>query len=139
MTGPIVVDAGPLYAYVDADDRHHLTCLELLETLPGPLIVPALAIAEATYLMQRRLVPQAEVRFLGDLAQGAFEVVAPELEDWLRVAALVARYRDLPLGTTDATVVVAAERFGATTVLTTDRRHFSTVRPRHVAAFELLP
>src|SRR4051794_3914336 len=28
----LLVDAGPLYAYVDADDRHHRVCLELLET-----------------------------------------------------------------------------------------------------------
>lgn len=139
MSGPVIVDAGPLYAYVDADDRHHHACRELLETLPGPLVVPALAIAEATYLMQRRLAPSAEVRFLGDVANGAFDVVLPEPGEWLRVATLVARYHDLPLGTTDATVVVAAERFGASTVLTTDRRHLSTVRPRHIPAFELLP
>jgi uncharacterized protein len=31
----LIVDAGPLYAYVDADDRHHEACLELLETHPA--------------------------------------------------------------------------------------------------------
>lgn len=36
----IVVDAGPLYAYVDADDRHHLASLELLQSHPGPLVIP---------------------------------------------------------------------------------------------------
>ncbi|HEY8200757.1 MAG TPA: PIN domain-containing protein [Actinomycetota bacterium] len=59
--------------------------------------------------------------------------------DWLRVAELVSRYRDLPLGTVDASVVAAAERLQATTIATLDRRHFSVVRPAHVSAFELLP
>jgi hypothetical protein len=59
--------------------------------------------------------------------------------DWLRIAELVARYRDLPLGTVDASVVSAAERLGITEIAAIDRRHFTVVRPDHVGAFTLLP
>lgn len=59
--------------------------------------------------------------------------------DWLRIAELVARYSDLPLGTVDASVVTTAERLGITEIATVDRRHFTIVRPNHVAAFSLLP
>jgi uncharacterized protein len=59
--------------------------------------------------------------------------------DWLRIAELVGRYRDLPLGTVDASVVAVGERLGITEVATVDRRHFSVVRPRHVGEFTLLP
>jgi predicted nucleic acid-binding protein len=52
---------------------------------------------------------------------------------------LVAEYRDLPLGTVDASVIATAERLDATEVATLDRRHFSVVRPRHEVAFQLLP
>jgi predicted nucleic acid-binding protein len=51
----------------------------------------------------------------------------------------VARYSDLPLGTVDACVVVAAERTGVTTIATFDRRHFGVVRPRDTDAFDLVP
>ena len=64
----LVVDAGPLYAYVDADDRHHRASLALLESHPGPLLVPALVVTEVAYLIGARLGVNAEVRFLGDLA-----------------------------------------------------------------------
>jgi predicted nucleic acid-binding protein len=133
------VDAGPLYAYVDADDRHHDECLELLATHPGPLLVPMLVITEVTYLLASRLGPVPEVRFLGDLANGNLvaEPVVPR--DWLRIAELTAVYRDLPLGTADASVVTAAERLDVKQVATLDRRHFSVVRPLHTEAFELLP
>jgi predicted nucleic acid-binding protein len=96
-------------------------------------------ITEVTYLLASRLGTTAEVRFLGDLAQGNLvaEPVAPR--DWLRIAELTSVYRNLPLGTADASVVTAAERLGATQVATLDRRHFSVVRPLHVEAFELLP
>ena len=52
---------------------------------------------------------------------------------------LVEIYADLRLGAVDASVVAVAERLGATEVATLDRRHFTVVRPRHTAAFTLLP
>ncbi|MEB3049892.1 PIN domain-containing protein [Mycolicibacter sp. MYC123] len=135
----MVVDAGPLYAYVDADDAHHASSLELLQTHPGPLIVPTLVITEVAYLLGTRLGTEPEVRFLGDLADGAFVVEPVAAGDWLRIAELVARYRDLPLGTVDASVVTTAERLGISEIATVDRRHFTAVRPRHIEAFTLLP
>lgn len=139
MAIALIVDAGPLYAYVDGDDAHHQTCLELLETHPGPLIVPTLVITEVAYLIASRLGWQAETRFLGDLAAGELSLEPVAAEDLLRIAELVALYHDLPLGTVDASDVVAAERLGAKEVATVDRRHFTVVRPNHVEAFDLLP
>jgi predicted nucleic acid-binding protein len=49
------------------------------------------------------------------------------------------KYSDLELGFVDATVIATAERLDAIEVVTTDRRHFSAVRPRHVGAFRLSP
>ncbi|HWA55096.1 MAG TPA: PIN domain-containing protein [Solirubrobacterales bacterium] len=134
-----MLDAGPLYAYVDADDAHHAACLELLETHPGPLVLPTLVITEVAYLVGTRLGWQAEVRFLGDLATGNFLVEPLHAKDPIRIAELVAKYRDLPLGTVDASVIAVAERLGATEVATLDRRHFGVVRPRHEVALQLLP
>lgn len=97
-----------------------------------------LVITEVTYLIGTRLGADVEVRFLGDLATGNLipEPVLPA--DWLRIAELVARYQDLPLGTADASVVTAAERLAVTAVATLDRRHFGVVQPRS-GAFRLLP
>jgi len=110
-----VVDAGPLYAYVDADDRHHSKSLDLLLTHPGPLIIPTLVVTEVVYLIGSRLGADVEVRFLGDLAAGEFSIERVKAGDWLRIAELVSQYRYLPLGTVDAAVVAAAERLELTT------------------------
>lgn len=135
----MIVDAGPLYAYVDADDRHHEACLDLLQGHPGPLLVPALVITEVCHLLATRLGARAEVLFLGDLASGVLTVAPPEPADWLRIAELVARYADLPLGTVDASVVALAERTGTTVVATLDHRDFGVVRPAHAEVLTLLP
>lgn len=97
-----------------------------------------LVVTEVVYLLGNRLGVQAEVRFLGDLATGNLipEPVAPG--DWLRIAELVARYRDLALGTVDASVVTTAERLGIADIATFERRHFSVVRPTH-GTLNLLP
>lgn len=102
-------------------------------------MVPTLVITEVVYLIGSRLGSDAEVRFLGDLASGDFDIAPVEPADWLRIAELVHRYRDLPLGTVDASVVTVAERLGVERVATIDRRHFSVVRPDHVTALSLLP
>lgn len=132
-----IVDAGPLYATVDADDQDHDACRAVLARADLRLVVPALAIAEATYFIGRRLGSRAEATFLRGLA--ALDVEAPAAEDFDRIAELVDTYADLPLGGTDASVIALAERTGAEVVVTLDRRHFAAVKPRHREALTLLP
>ncbi len=133
------MDAGPLYAYVDADDAHHGPSRHLLEHHPGPILVPILVVTEVTYLLATRLGASAEVRFLGDLASGALTALEVQPAEWLRMAELVAGYAHMSLGSVDASLIAAAERLGIATVATFDRRHFAAVRPRHVEAFDLVP
>lgn len=78
------------------------------------------------------------MRFLGDLGAGLITVEPVHAADWLRMAELVWQYRDLPLGTVDASIVTAAERLRIGSLATLDRRHFSVVRPRHAPAFDLV-
>jgi len=96
-------------------------------------------VTEVAHLLGTRVGAETEVHFLGDLAAGDLvpEQVGPA--DWIRIAELVAVYRDLPLGTVDASIIVACERLGARTIATLDRRHFSVVRPAHLPAFDLVP
>lgn len=101
--------------------------------------MPVLVVTEVAYLLESRLGVGAEVRFLGDFAAGNLLAEPVAAADWLRIAELVATYRDLPLGTVDASVVAAAERHEVSSLATLDRRHFSVVRPVHAPAFDLLP
>lgn len=100
-------------------------------------MIPTLVVAEATYLVGRRLGATAEAGFLRGLRE--IEVEPPTPDDWERIADLVDEYADLPLGGTDASVVALAERLDSSMVITLDRRHFTVVRPRHREALELLP
>ena len=90
--------------------------------------MPTLVITEVVYLVATHIGSDAEIRLLGDLAVGNLIAEPVAAADWMRIAELVGRYRDLPLGTVDASVISVAERLGTTEIATLDRRHFTVVR-----------
>jgi uncharacterized protein len=135
----LLVDTGVLLAAADRNDPDHVDCARLVTDEPGPLLTTPLVVAEAGYLIDRQLGPAAEAGFYRSLAAGDLVVEAMGAEDWQRIAELIDRYADLPLGGTDASLVVLAERHSLRRIATLDRRHFSVVRPADGSPFELLP
>lgn len=132
-----VADAGALYAAADSGDPDHRACLEQLQRSDLRVVIPALVVAEVSYLLGTRLGPRADATFMRALATE--DVEPPTSEDYARIAQLVEDYADFPLGGVDASVIALAERLDTATVITVDRRHFTTVRPAHREALELLP
>ena len=114
------------------DDR----CAAFFERVSEPL---QLVITEAAHLVGRILNASAEASFIRQLADAVVSFHCNDPRDLHRMAELMNTYADLPLGTVDAAVIATAERLGVTKIATLDRRHFTVVRPTHVASFELLP
>jgi hypothetical protein len=132
-----IVDSGPLYATVDADDDHHLDCLDVLGRADLDLVVPAMVVAEVTYIVGRRMGPVAEAGFLDGLSD--LEIEAPSRDDLAVMARLVSKYGDLPLGGTDASVAALADRLETDLIVTLDRRHFGVLRTPDGQPYRLLP
>jgi predicted nucleic acid-binding protein len=137
MISTAIVDSGPLIAVANSADPAHCACLDALQTPGLHLVIPALCIAEASYVIQSRRGPRTEARFLRGLK--SFDIQGPQAEDWARISDLVERYADFPLGGTDASIVALAERLRSDLVITLDRRHCGAVRPRHCERLRLLP
>ena len=138
----IVCDTGPLVAAALSNDADHAACVRLLTDMHAAgrdLLVPATVTAEVGYLLAREAGARVESLFLRSLADGDFAPVDLTAADYARMAELVDTYGDLPLGTTDASVIAVAERLKLTDVATLDRRHFTVVRPSHVNSLKLLP
>lgn len=133
----LIVDTGPLVALLDATDPDHERCADLLGQASEPRVVPVCVLVEVEYLL--RPWPQALPALLADFDSGAFELLDLPTRWLLRSGELVERYRDLPLGLVDASVIAATEMLGETKVATLDRRHFAVVRPAHAPALTLLP
>ena len=134
----LILETGGLVASTNHSDPAHEAVRRVLATVPQEsLVIPALCVAEACYLVHARLGAVAESVFLRSMT--AMRVEVPTGPDFVRMADLCFQYRDFPLGGTDASVIALAERLNITTIITLDRRHFLAIRRFHCAAFELLP
>jgi len=134
----LVVDTSVLLAAADNADPDHELCIRAIQD-PGPLVTTTLVVAETAYLIGRQLGAAAEAGFFRAVAAGEIQVEPVTPADARRIADLIETYADLGLGGTDASLVVLAERFNVTRIATLDRRHFTVVRPSHIAAFDLVP
>jgi len=101
--------------------------------------LPQTVLAEVAYLLTRAGGNRVTSRFLMDLARTKYRLIPIEPVDVNRSAELLQQYADARIDFVDTTVIAVAERLGAGTILTTDRRDFEIVRPRNVKSFELLP
>lgn len=135
----ILADTGALYALADRRDAWYERMRRYWEDNPEPWLVPASVVTETAFLYARRLGPGAEADFVSALATGVFPVEVLESADYSRAADLIRGYADLPLGFVDASIVAMAERLDVGTLVTTDRRHFTVVRPAHVPRLRLVP
>lgn len=136
---PILVDTGPLYAMADRDDGWHDRVSAFLNATPRELVAPITVLPEVCYLISAHLGPSVEVQFARSVQRGEVKVEFLKKEDLVRTVEVMDRYADAGLGFVDASIVAVAERLRVRELMTTDRRHFSLVRPRHCAHFDLKP
>lgn len=135
----LIIDAGGLYAQADADEPRHADVAQILRAEREMLVTTELAVAEADYLILDRLGVEVELAFIEDLATGTFVVECLSRDELAAAQAVVAQYRDLRLGLADASLVVLAQRFASTRILTFDERAFRAVAPLQGGTFTILP
>ena len=134
---PLLLDTGILYALADEDDDWHKPARDFLRKQRLPLLTPVTVLPEVAYLLRSRLGPEAERLFVESVAAAELATENLTAGDLARCAALLRQFEFL--GFVDASIVAVAERLRLRSIVTTDRRDFRRVRPRHVPAFELLP
>ena len=135
----IIVDTGVLLAYFVAADPDHLAARELLESTREPLVTTPLVVAEVDYFVLERFGPQHEARVIEHLLEGPIALTRFGERELLACSQLLARYQDLELGLTDASVMVAAESLDTRQIATFDERDFRAVTTQSGLPFDLLP
>lgn len=135
----LLVDTGPIVAYVNNRDPDHGRCAALLSSRTDDLLVTPYVMTEACYLVAKYVGSAAEVNLVEALAAGDLVQVDVTTADLVRMAELMRQYAGFPLGIADASVIAVAERLQLPEVATLDRRHFGAVAPGHTDALVLLP
>ena len=133
----ILVDAGPLIALVDADDRHHGTCTRSFAEVREALVTVWPVLTEALYQVGDVRGGPAAIWKL--IERGAIRLLPLDEEDVPRIRELMEKYADLPMDLADAALVRVAERDGLRTVFTVDRRDFNVYRLKGGRRFVIVP
>ncbi len=135
----LLVDTNVWLAAADRRSDRHSDCAQVVRVHRGELASTVPVIAESSWLILDRLGADAQAAFLRMVTVSLLRVVDLSGADWSRCVELVEIYADLRLDLMDSSIVAVAERLGVSTVATLNHRDFAVVRPRHLAAFELLP
>lgn len=134
-----LVDTGPLFALANETDHYHQPVKKYLTAHPDTWIVPAPVVTETCIGILDRLGADAELAFLRSLAAKEMLIEQVADADLTRAIEILEQYRDAEFGMVDAATMAIAERLKIEVVLTLDRRDFGIYRPRHCAAFRLVP
>jgi predicted nucleic acid-binding protein len=132
----ILADSGFWIALGNRRDRHHAAALAAAQRWSAEGFISTWPVlTEVTHLLAARIGQTQALEFMDAIAQGACAVPAPEAGALERAAALMRRYRNLPMDLADASLVILAEDLGEGRILSTDLRDFSGYRWKNTHPF----
>jgi predicted nucleic acid-binding protein len=121
----VLLDAGPLVAYLDPGERYHEWACVRLREFDAPLLTCEAVISEACFLLRAtRVLPYTPVEVVDS---GLIRVSFRLQEEASAVGRLMRRYANVPMSFADACLVRMAEQYQNSRVLTIDR-HFTIYR-----------
>jgi len=133
VKGAVLLDTGPLVAFLAAGLRHHAWVCEQWKRLHPPLLTCEPVLTEAAFLLKRE---GGAMDPLFELLERSVLRVGLEVEDQVTdLRALMSRYRNRPMSLADACLVRLAELHPGGVVFTLDgdfriyRRHGNKVIP----------
>ena len=120
----VLVDTGPLVAWLDAANAHHAQVRTFLADFAGELVSTGPVLTEVCHLLPEHRVST----FLRWVGSGGLTVVDVPSSATLGLADRMDKYADLPMDLADASLIWLAESSGVLDVLTLDRRDFGVYR-----------
>lgn len=129
----MLIDTGPLVAYLNRRDLHHEWAKTQFRRLPVPLLTCEAVVKEAVFLIEDDAGDGTPVLEL--LAHGILDVEFALRKEARAIVALMKRYRSVPMSLADACLVRMSEIHQQSVLLTLDsdfrvyRRHGRQIVP----------
>jgi predicted nucleic acid-binding protein len=120
MKETVLLDTGPLVAWLCRGDRWHRWAVEIFATLSPPLVTCEPVLTEACFLYAREGGDPG--RLLAAFAAGHIRVGLAVEQEARALAALLGKYADAPMSLADACLVRLSELQRDSRVLTLDRQ-----------------
>jgi predicted nucleic acid-binding protein len=114
----IIVDTGPLVAYLNRRDRWHRWVVDQMAALVPPLVTCEPVLTEACFLIHRAGGRPADL--LRKVSQRNLEIGIDIEDDASAIESLMQRYADTPMSLADACLVRLTERLPDCRLFTLD-------------------
>lgn len=118
MKSPVLIDTGPLVAFLRANDAAHQWCEQQWRSIRGPLLTCEAVIAETCFLLERTGMNRGPVFEL--LHRQVVRIEFSLAANLDAVRKLVDRYANVPMSLADACLVRMAEECAGSVVFTLD-------------------
>jgi len=118
MADPVVLDAGPLVAFINRCDQYHEWACGCVPSMAGELITCEAVISEAFFLVQHN--PVGIATLLSYLDEGIVRLDFDLGAQLTSVTTLMRKYRDVPMSLADACLVRMTELHSHCRVFTLD-------------------
>ena len=116
----VLVDTGPLVAWLDKSDGDHTRVTAFFKAFTGQLLTTWPVLTEVCHLLPRHVVG----RFMSWVAAGGATLVELPPLAAADIATLMQKYADLPMDLADASLVWMAKQMGISEIITLDTTDF---------------
>lgn len=114
----VILDTGPLVAYLDQDERHHGWACEQFGQIEGTLVTCESVLSEAFFIIQTLPRHRGVLRQM--IRERIFDLGFSVAKEGRAVAELMEQYRDVPMSLADACLVRISELWPDAPVFTLD-------------------
>jgi uncharacterized protein len=119
MRQPVLLDTGPLVAFLKPQDQQHNWVTAELTTIAQPLLTCEAVISEACFLLRQTYAGEETVLSL--VADGFIQIPFRLDEEATAIRRLMSRYHSVPMSLADACLVRMVEQYKSSAILTLDR------------------
>jgi predicted nucleic acid-binding protein len=118
LLNTVLVDAGPLIALFDKDDRYHRRVKDFLSKGQYRFVSTAAVLTEVSYMLNFDV--RVQIDFFEWVLKKGVLLCDVECGGIPRIIELMRKYSDRPMDFADATLVLAAEKTGIRSIVSVD-------------------
>ena len=115
----VIIDTGPLVAFLVKEETHHHWVIEQFQNLPAPFLTCDAVLTEAFFLVRK--LPHGTAKFFALLNSGLLDIDFSMIAEGPALEKLVHRYANVPMSLTDACLVRLSKLHPQTVVFTLDQ------------------
>ena len=117
-----LIDAGPIIALFNKNDKYHEKIKNFLKNYDGKLTSTWPVVTEVSHMLDFNV--QTQIDFLTWIQLGGVSIVNVEKDDIGRIIELSEKYSDLPMDLADASLVVLSEKLKIKQIITIDSDYY---------------